>query len=143
MQATGVEAMAHSCDIADEAALEHFLDQVRERFGSVDILICNASAMGVGADRGGWRRSIGLDLLSSVQAVQQVTPWMQQAGSGSIILLSSIAALRGAGAPTYVTAKAALISYAKAMAVKQAGTPWHPRQLLGSGLDRVSWWSMG
>lgn len=120
LQASGVEAMAQRCDIADEAALERFLDQVRERFGGVDILICNASAMGGGDDREGWRRSINLDLLSSVQAVQQVTPWMQQAGGGSIILLSSIAALRGAGAPAYVTAKAALISYAKAMAVKLA-----------------------
>lgn len=116
----GVKAIAENCDITDETAFEGFLNQVRQRWGSVDILICNASAMGASDNREGWRRSIDLDLLSTVQAVQQVAPWMQETGGGSIILLSSIAALRGAGAPTYVTAKAALISYAKAMAVKLA-----------------------
>jgi len=120
LQNHGIEAMAQRCDIADEAALERFLDRVHQHLGCVDILICNASAMGASDDRQGWRRSIDLDLLSTVQAVQQVSPWMQQAGGGSIILMSSIAALRGAGAPAYVTAKAALISYAKAMAVKLA-----------------------
>lgn len=120
LQEHGVKAMAESCDIADEAALSCFLNQVRQRLGGVDILICNASAMGTNDDREGWKQSIDLDLMSSVLAVQQVSPWMQQAGGGSIVLMSSIAGLRGAGAPAYVTAKAALISYAKAMAVKLA-----------------------
>lgn len=120
LQQHGVTAMAECCDIADEEALGSFLDQVHARLGGVDILICNASAMGTDDSREGWRRSIDLDLMSTVQAVRQVSPWMQQAGGGSIILLSSIAALRGAGAPTYVTAKAALISYAKAMALQLA-----------------------
>lgn len=120
--AQGVTAYAQACDLSEGPALAAFLNNARDRLGSIDSLICNVSALGVGEDLEAWQKNISLDLMATVRAVDQVVPWMQAAGSGNIILLSSIAGIEVSSTTPYAATKAALISYGKSLAVKLASS---------------------
>ena len=115
--ALGVKAYAESCDVSDKTSLDGFLDHARSELGSVDILVSNVSALGAGNDLSAWDANISLDLMSTVRAVDKVLPWMKEAGSGNIIILSSISGIEVGTTQPYAATKAALISYAKSLAV--------------------------
>ena len=117
IEAVGVKAYAESCDVADKTSLDGFLDHARSELGSVDILVSNVSALGAGNDLSAWDANISLDLMSTVRAVDKVLPWMKEAGSGNIIILSSISGIEVGTTQPYAATKAALISYAKSLAV--------------------------
>lgn len=123
--ATGVNVYAEPCDIGNTEDLYAFLDAVKSKFGKVDILINNVSALSLGDDYTDWETSINIDLLGSVQATRKVVPWMLEAGTGSILFISSISGLESGSPPAYAAAKAALISYSKTLAVQLA--PQHIR----------------
>lgn len=60
--------------------------------------------------------------MAAVYAAEQVMPWMEAAGGGSILYVSSISGLEADPAPDYgyTAAKAALIAHAKKLAVMNA-----------------------
>ena len=65
--------------------------------------------------------SCSVDLLPTARATRIVTPWMAAAGGGSIVHVSSVAALEAFGsAAAYSAVKLALISHSKTMAVTLA-----------------------
>ena len=118
----GVSVYAATCDVADADALASFLQATREAFGSVDILVHNASALAVGPSLEDWTASLSVDLMGAVHACEHVIPWMAEQGSGSVILVSSTSGLECDPSPDYgyTAAKAALIAYAKKLAVMHA-----------------------
>jgi len=118
----GNKTYAATCDIADSEALASFLVATRVAFGGIDILIHNASALALGPSFEDWNASINVDLMAAVHACEQVIPWMAEQGGGSIILVSSISGLECDPSPNYgyTAAKAALIAYAKKLAVMHA-----------------------
>ena len=119
---TGVSVYAAPCDVGDADALTAFLKTVREAFGGIDILVHNASALALGPSLEDWTASLSVDLMGAVHACEHVIPWMAEQGSGSIILVSSISGLEADPSPGYgyTAAKAALIAYAKKLAVMHA-----------------------
>jgi 3-oxoacyl-[acyl-carrier protein] reductase len=127
LRSTGVKVFAQPCDVADPAALTAFLDASRAALGGVDVLVSNPSALAVGPDLGAWKATIDIDLMAAVHACNHVTPWMIEAGGGSILLVSSISGLEVSPSDdfAYTTVKAALIAYAKKLAVSLA--PQHIR----------------
>jgi len=127
LRATGVTVFAQPCDVADAAALASFLEASRQALGGVDVLVSNASALSIGSDPAAWQASLEVDLMAAVRACDHVTPWMAEAGGGSILLVSSISGLEVSPMPdfAYTTVKAALIAYAKKLAVLLA--PQHIR----------------
>lgn len=116
IEAAGVKAFAASCDVADAEALKGFLDNAKAALGSVDILVNNPSGFGMTDDEAGWKVSIDIDLMATVRATQQVIPWMDAAGGGSIIHISSISGLEPGSPPAYAAVKAALFNHSKTMA---------------------------
>jgi 3-oxoacyl-[acyl-carrier protein] reductase len=118
----GVKVYAECCDIADPEALHTFLQGVMDVMGSVDILVHNASALATGPGLDDWKSSLDVDLMAAVHACNKVIPWMAEAGGGSILLVSSTSGLECDPMPDfgYTAAKAALISYAKKLAVLHA-----------------------
>ncbi|MCG2589905.1 SDR family NAD(P)-dependent oxidoreductase [Rhodohalobacter sulfatireducens] len=117
-----VKTYAATCDIADSEALASFLQATKEAFGSIDVLVHNASALALGPNLEDWNASLNVDLMAAVNACNQVIPWMTEQGGGSIILVSSISGLECDPAPDYgyTAAKAALIAYAKKLGVMHA-----------------------
>ena len=123
MRAQGAQVYAATCDIADPEALSRFLEDARAALGGVDVLVHNASALAVGPDRAAWEASLRVDLMAAVHACDCVIPWMADSGGGSILLVSSVSGLEASPSNdfAYTTVKAALIAYAKKLAIAQAG----------------------
>lgn len=121
----GVKVFAKSCDIGDSEKLDAFLDAVKRKFGTVDILVNNVSALSLGDEYNDWEASLNIDVLGSVRATRKVIPWMIESGNGSILFISSVSGLESGSPPAYAASKAALISYSKTLAVQLA--PKHIR----------------
>jgi 3-oxoacyl-[acyl-carrier protein] reductase len=121
LRQTGINVLARVCDVGDAAALVGFLGEARQTLGRIDILVNNASGFGMSDDDSGWMAGVNVDLLGGVRATRVVTPWMADAGGGSIVHISSIAGMESTGSPAaYSAVKAALISHAKTMAASLA-----------------------
>jgi 3-oxoacyl-[acyl-carrier protein] reductase len=122
LRAKGIRVYAGQCDVADAGAFREFLDSARQALGGVDVLVHNASAMAVGPDLASWGASLQVDLMAAVHACGRVLPWMEEAKSGSILFVSSISAFDASPMPDYgyTSAKAALLAYAKKLAILHA-----------------------
>lgn len=120
IEALGVKVHAAVCDVSNEQALYEFLNNAKNTLGGIDILVNNTSAIALTDDEAGWKDTIDIDILPTVRATRTVTPWMAEAGGGSIIYISSIAALEAGQLPAYAAAKAAHLAHAKTMAMNLA-----------------------
>ncbi len=113
-------AFGAACDVADPSALTGFLEDAKTALGGIDVLVNNASGFGVTDDEAGWKAGFDVDLMASVRATWQVVPWMEAAGGGSVIHISSTSGLEAGSPPAYAAAKAALMSHSKTLAINLA-----------------------
>ncbi len=113
-----VHAMA--CDLADAAAIAAWVPAAAEALGGIDVLVNNASGLGMGDDEEGWTAGLAVDVMAMVRSSRAALPWLQKAGAStgaSIIHVSSIAAFRPSmRAPAYAAVKAAMNSYTASQA---------------------------
>ena len=117
----GTKAHAAVCDLADGPAVTRYVNEAAAALGGIDVLVNNASGFGHTDDEAGWRVSIDVDLMASVRASNAALPFLEQAGGGSIIHISSIAGLRSSARfPPYGAIKAALIQYTRNQALRYA-----------------------
>ncbi len=119
LEATGAEVLAVPTDVGDDASVRALVDKARDRFGHIDILISNASALAVTGERASWEASLNVDVMGAVRLVEAVLPMMRARREGTIMLVSSVSAIEAAPMPDfgYTAAKAALNAYAKKLAV--------------------------
>jgi 3-oxoacyl-[acyl-carrier protein] reductase len=113
----GGEVYASICDVGVPTALNNFLDEVRKRFGGVDVLVNNASGFGLTDDESGWKAGFNVDMMAAVRATWKVAPWMSERGGGSIVNISSVSGLEGGWSIPYSAAKAALVSLSKNLSI--------------------------
>lgn len=126
IKAQGVEAEVFICDVSDYAQVEAAVKAVKERFGSIDVLVNNA-----GITRDGLMARMSEEQYDTVIAVNQksVFNMMKFAGnimmrqrSGKIINLASVAGLYGnPGQINYSATKAAIVGMTKTVA-KELGS---------------------
>ena len=96
---------------ANAAGYRAWLADAVEALGGCDIFIHTASSSGQGAT-GDWQRSFDMDVMGAVHAVDVLTPALVASGSGSIVFMSSTAAVETFIMPQAFNAlKAALITY--------------------------------
>ncbi len=108
----GNKVQADVLDMTDNAeGYVEWLGKAVEVLGGCDIFIHTASSSGQGATQD-WQRGLDLDILGGVRAVEVLTPALAASGTGSIILMSSTAAVETFFGPQAFNAlKAALITY--------------------------------
>jgi NAD(P)-dependent dehydrogenase (short-subunit alcohol dehydrogenase family) len=106
---------AMSCDLADAAAIAAWVPAAAEALGGVDVLVNNASGLGMGDDEAGWAAGLSVDVLAMVRSSRAALPWLQRSGASggaSIIHISSISAYRpSTRSAAYAAVKAAMNSY--------------------------------
>ncbi|WP_298285204.1 SDR family NAD(P)-dependent oxidoreductase [Novosphingobium sp.] len=127
LTAAGYAAHGLACDVTDEAALRALVEGTVAHFGGLDILVCNA---GITGTAGTWAlddfdRVMAVNLRSLVALTGLALPHIAARGGGSVILMSSLSALRGNGAiNAYALAKAGVAQLSRNLAVQ-----WGPQQI--------------
>ena len=133
----GGEAMPVWGDVTDEAEVKRIAEEVRARWGRIDILVTNAGgdigAGGTSVGRGGRPRPddcVGIpladiravldrNLLTCILCCREVAPEMMSRRGGRIITIGSIAGCYGRDdGAIYAVAKAALHEYTRCLAVQ-------------------------
>jgi NAD(P)-dependent dehydrogenase (short-subunit alcohol dehydrogenase family) len=125
IEAAGGAALFLDQDVTVEERWPQIIAAAEQRFGRLDIMVANA---GIGlmvpleqmtlAD---WRRQQAINLDGVFLAVKHAIPAMRRAGGGSIILMSSVAGLRGSpGLAAYCATKGGVRLLAKAAALETA-----------------------
>lgn len=118
------DVLAFPCDITNPQAQSNMVQQTIEEYGRIDILVCNAGITGqagpiLQSNETDYRRVFDINLHSMVTLANLVQPHMKRDRSGSIILISSIAGLRGNGSiNAYALAKAGVAQLARNLAVQ-------------------------
>jgi 3-oxoacyl-[acyl-carrier protein] reductase len=106
---------AMTCDLADAASIAAWVPAAAEALGGIDVLVNNASGLGVGDDEEGWAANFSVDVMAMVRSSRAALPWLQKAGAAggaSVIHISSISAYRpSTRSAAYAAAKAAMNSY--------------------------------
>ncbi|HTO83750.1 MAG TPA: SDR family NAD(P)-dependent oxidoreductase [Methylomirabilota bacterium] len=100
------------CDLGEASAAARFVTGAAGALGGIDILINNASGLGMKDDESGWLASINVDLMAAVRATQAATPLMEKTGGGAVINISSISGFMAVPRSLpYAAVKAALVNY--------------------------------
>lgn len=100
LRAQGYKALAHACHIGRKDDLQGLVDATEAHFGPIDILVCNAAVNPVYGSMSeltdeAFDKIIDANVKGTFWLCNMVIPQMAQRGGGSVILLSSIAGLRG------------------------------------------------
>mgnify|MGYP003288515736 CR=1 FL=1 len=125
LEALGVRSLAVQCDVADTAATTAMVQQVKDTFDRIDILINNA---GITRDNlilrmkeEDWDEVIDTNLKGAWNFAKAAVRVMLRQSSGTILNISSISGLTGMpGQSNYSASKAGMIGLTKALAKEVA-----------------------
>jgi NAD(P)-dependent dehydrogenase (short-subunit alcohol dehydrogenase family) len=122
IQGEGGTAEAFAADVTRFADCEAMVADAVARWGGLDILHNNVGIESrhtlLDTTEDEWDRVMAVDAKSMFLATKAVVPAMDARGGGSVICVSSVAALRGYGRTAYAAAKAAVIGFVKTCAVQ-------------------------
>ena len=115
IKSNGGEAVASACNVLDDKDLVAVVDFTVKTYGKLNILINNAGGGGGGMenpfniDRAYVEKIYSLNVFAPWRLCQLATPYMQKAGYGSIVNISSMSSINHSpGIAIYASTKAAL-----------------------------------
>jgi 3-oxoacyl-[acyl-carrier protein] reductase len=119
----GRRSLVQIADIVDRQAVKAMVGEANAAFGSVDILVCNASSRGqvdfLDLDHATWRRVIDISLDGTFHCAQATLPGMIAKGWGRIITLGGVSWHAGTKRRAHnLTGKAGLTGLTRALAVE-------------------------
>jgi NAD(P)-dependent dehydrogenase (short-subunit alcohol dehydrogenase family) len=117
----------HKLDVTDEESFAHFLDNVEETLGPIDVLVNNAGIMPVGRlvdePAAVTRRILDINVLGVITGTKLTARRMVARGSGHIINVASLAGeIYAPGVATYCASKFAVVGFTDAARVEHRGT---------------------
>ena len=123
LSSQGGIAVGIKSDASDFDQAHQLVDQVVERFGTVDVLVNNAGitrdTLMMRMTEAQWDEVINTNLKSAFNLTKAVIKPMLKARSGSIINMSSVVGVKGnAGQANYAASKAGLIGFTKSIAAE-------------------------
>jgi NAD(P)-dependent dehydrogenase (short-subunit alcohol dehydrogenase family) len=109
-------------DVRDGAALATWVADSAERFGGIDVVVANVSALAAAPGEENWYSSFEVDLLHTVRLVEAAMPHLERSTAASIIGISSVSGreVDFASGP-YGTMKGAIVHYLSGLAFHLAG----------------------
>ena len=128
LKAEGFEAIAIPCHVGKKDQLQNLVDKTIETWGKIDVLVCNAATnpvYGTTAEMTdeAWDKIMETNVKGTFWLANMVLPGMAERGEGAVVLLSSIAGIRGnTTIGTYGVSKAAEAALARNLAVE-----WGPK----------------
>jgi NAD(P)-dependent dehydrogenase (short-subunit alcohol dehydrogenase family) len=128
IRARGGEAVAQACHIGRKEDLKALVEGTAARWGSLDVLVCNAAvnpyygpSSGIPDDA--FDRIMASNIKSNLWLCNMVFPGMAERGGGSAVIVSSIGGFRGSTTlGAYAISKAADMQLARNLACE-----WGPK----------------
>jgi len=124
---SGGECVAFKADVTQEATLAAAIAAAHKAWGRIDILHYNVGVSITGGDaplleftEEAFDRISAINLRGAIMACKHVIPIMRQQRAGAITMISSLAALENYPFVAYKATKAALIAFAKQVAIQNA-----------------------
>jgi NAD(P)-dependent dehydrogenase (short-subunit alcohol dehydrogenase family) len=124
IQSAGGQALALACNISQKEQIEALLAGTRERWGRIDVLVCNAAVNphfgpSLEIPDSAFEKVMAVNIESNHWLCQRVIPEMKQRRDGAVIIVSSIGGLRGSPVlGAYAISKAADMQMARNLAVE-------------------------
>lgn len=144
-QLSSVETLLVARDVADEAGWRLTEDEIRDRFGALDVAVVNAGISDAGAivdlDFAAWRRVLSVNLdgafLTMRCAMRLIAP------EGSIVVVSSASAVKAEpGTAAYGASKAGLTQLMRVAAKEGAPRRVRVNAVLPGGVETPMWSGM-
>lgn len=122
LRAHGVPVYCAHCDVRDQAQVDSFVEEARERLGGVHYLVNNAGVTHDGAlwrlSDEAWREVLDTNVTGAFNCIRAASRPMRAQRFGKIVNVSSHQAFRpGFGIANYAASKAALVGLTKSAAV--------------------------
>ena len=139
-QDIGGTAFFQKLDVSSDENWKEFSGAVRDRFGTVDVLVNNAGLVHFTPvemlDPKDFERILGVNTLGPILGTKHVVPIMKEAGKGSIVNISSVDGLRGAnGLTCYTASKWALRGITKCHAYELGSSGIRVNSVHPGGVD--------
>ncbi|WP_151633314.1 SDR family NAD(P)-dependent oxidoreductase [Noviherbaspirillum aerium] len=141
IQAEGGQCMPLQADVADPAAVCAIVDEVRQHWGSINVLHHNVGIGKVGGPTDitfeDWQQVQSVNVDSLFHLSRAVLPDMRRQQHGVILATSSVAGIRYVGYPhlAYSVTKAATIHFIKMLALEHAGQGIRCNSILAGLID--------
>jgi len=125
IEAAGGKAVALQGDVADPATPDALLKELKERFGTVLVLVNNAGvsvdALTPQIDDEAWDKVIDTNLSGAFRLIRRAIGPMMRARFGRVINMASVVGIRGnPGQANYAASKAGLIAVTRTVAAEVA-----------------------
>lgn len=121
-----IGGLAVTCDVTDEAQIAAMVASAVDYIGRIDGLVSLTAATGdrhpgsetiVSMDAAAWDHSFSVNLRGPMLAAKHVIPQMARSGGGSIVHISSTAAILSLGSlPAYASSKAGMHALTQSIA---------------------------
>lgn len=116
------ETLVQKTDVTSEPEVEALISRVVDEWGGLDVMVNNAG-VGIAADAPGtalddWQFVMDVSLKGTFLGIKHAVPAMRESGGGSIVNMSSIAALVGLkDRAAYCAAKGGVLALTRAAAI--------------------------
>lgn len=124
LAASGLPVSGRACDMRSAEDIAALVEDTAARFGRIDALFANAGLSTEDHPVAGLDREGQLDLMldvhvrGNIRLTERVLPVMAEGGGGAVVVMSSLAGLRGSrNVPLYGVTKAAAAQLARNIAV--------------------------
>ena len=120
----GIDALVVACDVANDEQVRTMVEQCRQRFGRLDVIVNNAGRTHFidhtnleAVTEDVWDEILGVNLKGAFFVSRAGIPLLQSSVGGAIVNVASTAAVSGQGSSIpYAASKGALITMTKSMA---------------------------
>lgn len=136
----GAKAVAHHCDVTDEAAVGRVVDEVAGSLGRPAVL-CNVAGVGgfehtTHTSLARWNQIIGVNLTGTFLMTRAVLPYMLHPHGGAIVNVASTSGLMGSAySAAYCASKGGVVMFTKAVAVEYADRGVRVNAVAPGGVD--------
>jgi NAD(P)-dependent dehydrogenase (short-subunit alcohol dehydrogenase family) len=118
---------AMKADVADEADVQHLVNDVVRKAGRIDALINLVGGFAMGrveeTDAALWQRMLTMNVTTAFLLSRAVIPHMVARGTGRILHVAAWAAVEPfAGAAAYIVSKSSLLALIKVLALELSGS---------------------
>ncbi len=126
LRSAGAEALALPGDVSDEATVRGMVETVMGEIGRIDVLVNNAGISTIvpaeETTLSDWDRTLAVNLTGPFLMCREFGKAMLEAGSGSIVNVSSVAGLLGVGdRAAYNASKHGLVGLTRTLAAEWGG----------------------